>query len=105
MGVLLQVGSLPNHHPLAVWQVLSHPSPVILAEPCRTVGNVPLGRPVEPVTLDRRVHPEAFSEEGVEVELPQRLWTALPFPGEVIAVWPRRKRLLGGEPHQDGEDL
>ena len=82
-----------------------HPSPAILAEPGRAVGDVLLGRPVEPLTLDRRVHPEAFSEEGVEVELSQRLWPALPFPGEVTAVRSRRQRLLDDEPLQDGEDL
>jgi hypothetical protein len=57
------------------------------------------------VTLDRRVHPEAFSEEGVEVELAQRLWSLLPSPGKVIAVRSRRQRLLDDEPFQDGDDF
>ena len=83
----------------------SDPPPAVLAEPCRAVRDVLLGGPVEPLTLDRRVHPEAFFEEGVEVELPQRLWPPLPFPGEVPAVRPRRQRLLDDEPLQDGEDL
>jgi hypothetical protein len=105
MGVPLAVGHPPNTHRLSVQQALLRPLPAVFTKPCRAVCDFPFGGPVEPLPFDRRVHPEAFFEEGVEVQLAQRLWPLLPFPGEVAAVRPRRQRLLDDEPHQDGEDL
>ena len=105
MGGGEAIRGFPDHHSLPVRQTLLHASPLILTEPCRAIRDVPLGGPVEPLTLDRRVHPEAFFKKGVEVEFSQRLWASLPFPGEVTAVRPCRLRLLDDEPLQDGEDL
>src|SRR6516165_8505181 len=99
------VGSLPDHHPLSVWQVLSHPSPTVLAEPRRAVCDVLPGCAVEPLTLDCGIHPEALSKKLVAVQLAQGLWPALPFPGEVHAIRPRRLWLLANEALQGGDNL
>src|SRR6478736_5857779 len=105
MTIPLLVGDPPDTHRLSVRQALLHALPISLTKPCRAVGDIFLGGPVEPLTLYRRVHPEAFFEEGIKVQLPQRLWALLPFPVKVSAVRPRRQRLLGDEPRQGGEDL
>src|SRR5215831_17783781 len=99
------VGGSPDTHPLSVWQLLFYPPPAVLAEPRRAVRDVFFGRPVEPLTSDRGVHPEALSKKLIEVQLSQRLWSWLPFPGEVHAVRSRRLRLLNDEPLQAGDDL
>src|SRR5215472_2411554 len=101
----MRVGGAPNPHRLSVRQSLLYMSPIALAQPSRAVVDVSSGRPVEPLTPDPRVHPEALSKKLVEVQLAQRLWSWLPFPGEIPAVWSRRLWLLDDEPLQGGEDL
>src|SRR5215472_15717894 len=105
MTVIHPVWGTPDTYPLSVRELLAHTSPAALAQPCRAVRDVPLGSSVESLPLDRRIHPETFSKEGIEVELTQRLWAALPFPDEVVAVRPGRQRLFGDEPFQDGDNL
>src|SRR5262249_32864010 len=60
---------LLRHARSAVWQLLFYPPPAVLAEPRRAVREVLFGRPVEPLTPDRGVHPEALSKKLIEVQL------------------------------------
>src|SRR6516165_364317 len=105
MGVPLPVGGSPDTHLLFIRKFLADASPAVLAEPCRAIRDVSPGGSIESLSPDCRVHPEALLEELVEVELTQRLWPPLPFPGEINPVRPGCQRLFGDEPLQDGEHL